>query len=212
MLGDGKAREAVAQLRRLVKDQPRFIPAHVKMGEALLQQGQEADAVLAWQTGFEETGAPIFLTVLEEHYLKKERPLAAIEALKHCISLGRKDTLARFYLGKLYFRLEMLEDAMSVLSSLEGRASYAPSLHYLLGRIHERRGNSREATAEYRKVIKETELVQFEYQCGSCSDTVMEWAPRCPACGDWDTIEVNFREEIPLEELGLSPAPIYSRP
>jgi hypothetical protein len=38
----------------------------------------------------------------------------------------------------------------------------------------------------------------------------MEWADRCPNCGEWHTIEVKFREEISLEELGLSPAPIYT--
>ena len=57
-------------------------------------------------------------------------------------SRARKDTLARFYLGKLYFRLEMLDDALSVLSRPRRPvATYAPTLHYLLGRIHERRGN-----------------------------------------------------------------------
>ena len=36
------------------------------------------------------------------------------------------------------------------------------------------------------------------------------WGASCSACGEWNTVEVNFREEIPLEELGLSPAPIYT--
>jgi predicted ATP-dependent serine protease len=38
----------------------------------------------------------------------------------------------------------------------------------------------------------------------------MEWTSRCPSCRTWNQIEVNFMEEISLEELGLSPAPIYS--
>jgi tetratricopeptide (TPR) repeat protein len=150
------------------------------------------------------------LTVLEEHFLRDDNPLGAIEALKRCVARAVKDTLPRFYLGKLYFRLEMLDDAFSVLSSLEGRASYAPTLHYLLGRIHERRKIFREAAAEYRKVIKELELVQLEYRCRTCEESFMEWADRCTRCGDWNTVEVTLREEISLEELGLSPAPVYS--
>jgi lipopolysaccharide biosynthesis regulator YciM len=209
-LAQGRTKEAVAGLRRLLKEDPRFIPAHVKLGEALKQQGHEAEAVEAWYRGFELTGSPIFLTVLEEHYLEREQPLAAIEALKRCIERARKDTIPRFYLGKLYFRLEMLDDALAVLAGLEGRASYAPTLHYLIGRIHERRRNYPEAVREYRKVIKEMELVQLEYRCGSCGRTETEWAARCPGCGEWNTIEVNFREEISLEELGLSPAPVYT--
>jgi lipopolysaccharide biosynthesis regulator YciM len=211
-LNSGQAKEAIAGLRRLLKEEPKFIPACVKLGEALIQLGQDAEGVRTWYEGFEATGSPIFLATLEEHYLSREQPLAAIEALKRCIAKSHKDTLARFYLGKLYFRLEMLDDAQSVLSALEGRASYAPTLHYLLGRIHERRKNFRDASAEYRKVIKELELVQLEYRCGVCGATATEWSDRCSSCGEWNAIEVNFREEITFEELGLASAPMYTTP
>lgn len=205
-----RAKEAASELRKILKDDPAFIPAHVKLGLALLDDGQEAEAIEAWFSGFERTGSPIFLTMLEEHHLQKEQPLAAIEALKRCIAASRKDTLPRFHLGKLYFRLEMLDDALSVLTSLEGRASYAPTLHYLLGRIHERRRNHREATTQYRKVIKEMDLVQLEYRCSACGQTLVEWTDRCAECQEWDTVAVNFREEISPEELGLSSAPVYT--
>jgi len=209
-LSEGKPREAVGMLRRIIKDDREFIPAHVKLGQAFSEQGNEGEACQAWFAGFEATGSPIFLTVLEDYYLQREEPMAAIEALKRCIASCQRDTLPRFFLGKLYFRLEMLDDAQSVLSSLKGRASYAPTLHYLLGRIHERRSNHAEANEEYRRVIKETDLVQLEYRCRGCDETLMAWADRCPACGEWQAIEVNFREEISLEELGLAPAPIYT--
>jgi len=209
-LDTDRAKDAIGILRRLLKEQPRFIPAYVLMGRAFGRDVQGSQAVEAWYQGFEATGSPVFLTVLEEHFLRDDNPLGAIEALKRCVARAVKDTLPRFYLGKLYFRLEMLDDAFSVLSSLEGRASYAPTLHYLLGRIHERRKTFREATAEYRKVIKELELVQLEYRCTTCEESFMEWADRCTHCGDWNTVEVTLREEISLEELGLSPAPVYS--
>jgi lipopolysaccharide biosynthesis regulator YciM len=209
LLAADKAKDAGTSLRKLIKEDPQFIPAHVRLGEALRAQGLLVDAVEAWYQGFETTGSPIFLTVLEEHYLEQEQPLAAIEALKRCVARARKDTLPRFYLGKLFFRLEMLDDALAILQALDGRASYAPTLHYLLGRIHERRRNWRDACTEYRKVIKEMELVQLEYRCRVCRETSAEWSARCAACGEWNTIEVDFREEISLEELGLAPAPVY---
>jgi lipopolysaccharide biosynthesis regulator YciM len=206
----GKPRDAIAGFRKLLKDSESFIPAHVGLGRALRDSGRDAEAIEAWHTGFESTGSPIFLTLLENHHLEREQPLAAIEALKKCVARARRDTLPRFHLGKLYFRLEMLDDALSVLGSLEGRASYAPSLHYLLGRIHDRRKNWREAADAYRKVIKEMDLVQLDYGCRACEAASTDWAPRCESCGRWNTIEVNFREEISLDQLGLSPAPIYS--
>ncbi len=209
-LARGEAKEAVAVFRKLLKEDSGFLPAHIDLGRALTGLGQESEAVQAWYNGFELNGSSIFLTTLEEHYLGNEQPMEAIEALKPCIQRARKDTLPRFYLGKLYFRLEMLDDALAVLSSLHGRASYAPNLHYLLGRIHERRNNHDAAATEYRKVIKEMELIQLEYICRDCGETIMEWTSRCPTCRNWNRIEVNFMEEISLEELGLSAAPIYS--
>jgi lipopolysaccharide biosynthesis regulator YciM len=209
LLESGRAKEAGATLARLVKEDPHFVPAHLRLGEALVREGQEAEAVESWIQAFEATDAPILLTVLEEHYLQHEQPLAAIEALKRCIGLARRDTLARFYLGKLYFRLEMLDDALHVLNALEGRASWAPALHHLLGRIHERRKNWREAATEYRKVIKEMDLVHLAYLCRQCNATHMEWNARCGGCGEWNTIEVNFREELTLDELGLAARPVY---
>ena len=211
MLEAGHPKEAANKLRRVLKDDDSFIAAHVKLGEALRESGQDLDAVTAWHDGFEVTGSPIFLTLLEEHFLRKEQPLAAIEALKNCIERARrgKGTLPRFYLGKLYFRLEMLDDALAVLSSVEGRATRAPTLHYLLGRIHERRNQFREAAVQYRTVIKETNLVELSYLCRACREATAEWVDCCPACGEWNSVEVDFILEIPLEELGLAPAPIY---
>ncbi len=210
LLAAGKAKDATHALRKLIRDDTRFVPAHVRLGDALRAQGLPDEAVDAWYQGFETTGSPIFLTFLEEHFLALEQPLAAIEALKRCIARARKDTLPRFYLGKLFFRLEMLDDALAVLQSLDGRASYAPTLHYLLGRIHERRRNHRDAATEYRKVIKEMELVQLDFRCLACKQTRAEWAARCGHCGEWNAIEVDFREEISLDDLGLAPAPIYT--
>ena len=53
-------------------------------------------------------------------------------------------------------------------------------------------------------------LLSFEYKCRACGETVMDWSHRCSSCGKWNSIEVNFREEVSLEELGIAPAPIYT--
>ena len=33
---------------------------------------------------------------------------------------------------------------------------------------------------------------------------------RCGACGEWGTVETDFREEMSIEELGIPPAPVYT--
>jgi lipopolysaccharide biosynthesis regulator YciM len=208
---DGKTRIAVNLFRRLIKEDPLFIPAYIRLGATLREMDDEREAAEVWNRGFEITGSPIFLTVLEEHYLDQEQPLAAIEALRHCVAAAKKDILPRFFLGKLYFRLEMLDEALATLEALRGRTSYAPTLHYLIGRIHERRGNFRSAALQYRNVIKELELVKLEYRCLSCAATLSEWLDRCPKCAEWNTVEIDFREDISLQDLGVATAPIYSQ-
>ncbi len=208
---DSRSRIAVNLFRRIIKEDPLFIPAYIRLGATLREMDDEREAVEVWNRGFEITGSPIFLTVLEEHHLDREQPLGAIEALRHCVAIAKKDTLPRFFLGKLYFRLEMLDEALETLEALRGRTSYAPTLHYLIGRIHERRANFRAAAAQYRNVIKELELVRLEYRCLACAATLSEWLDRCPKCEEWNTVEIDFREDISLQDLGLATAPIYSQ-
>jgi len=207
---EGKSKVAINLYRRLIKSDPLFIPAYIRLGAVLRDQGEEREAAEVWNRGFELTGSPVFLTVLEEHYLDKEQPLAAIEALKHCIAVAKKDTLPRFFLGKLYFRLEMLDEAQETLTALVSRTSYAPTLHYLIARIHERRGNHRRAAEEYRHVIKELELVKLEYRCLRCQASLSEWIDRCPKCEEWNSVEIDFREDLSLQDLGVATAPIYT--
>src|SRR5262245_5792175 len=210
-LTEDKPKVALNLFQRIVKEDPKFIPAYIRIGEILREIGDDQEAAAVWNRGYDQTGSPIFLTILEEHFLDREQPIEAIEALKACVARASNDILPRFFLGKLFFRLEMLDEAHATLKTLEGRASYAPTLHYLLGRINERRGNFREASEEFRKVIKHLELVKLEYRCHSCQQRLSEWSDRCPKCEEWNTIEIDFREDLSLQELGITRAPIYSQ-
>jgi len=207
----GKKKLALGLFQRILKEDPKFIPAHIRVGEILREMDDDREAAAAWNNGYDETGSPIFLTVLEEHFLDREQPIEAIEALKSCVARATNDTLPRFFLGKLFFRLEMLDEALETLKSLEGRTSYAPTLHYLIGRIHERRTNFKAASEQFRKVVKELELVKLEYRCQACQVRLTEWSDRCPKCELWNTIEIDFREDMTLQELGISRAPVYSQ-
>lgn len=206
-----KTKVALSIFQRILKDDPRFIPAYIRVGEILREMDDDREAAAVWNRGYDETGSPIFLTVLEEHFLDREQPIEAIEALKACVARAKNDTLPRFFLGKLFFRLEMLDEALETFKTLEGRTSYAPTLHYLIGRIHERRGSFRASSEEFRKVIKDLELVKLEYRCQGCQVRLSDWSDRCPRCEQWNTIEIDFREDMSLQELGISRAPIYSQ-
>lgn len=209
-LDEGRPREAIGLLRRLVRMEPAFAPAHLRLGKALLALGQPESAVEAWEEGWRATSHPIFLTTIEDHYLREEQPGRALEALKAAVWKSRDDILPRFFLGKLYLRLEMLDEALAEFARMKGRVAHFPALHYHLAKIHERHGNFREAIRELETLLTQAEALRVEYACSTCGRRYPEWAEHCERCGEWNSITVDFREERGVEELGLSTAPVYT--
>ncbi|HZI94519.1 MAG TPA: tetratricopeptide repeat protein [Patescibacteria group bacterium] len=206
----GKDKDALNALRRLTRSDPAFVPAHLKLGEILKRQGQVEPAVQVWAAGFEQTGSPVFLNAIEEHFLAEEDPESAIEAIQAAVARSRKDFLPRFFLAKLYMRLEMIDAALREFSALSSRATTSPTLHAYLGAALERRGEYRESAAEYRQVIKDLEYLKLQYRCQVCDERYAAWADRCAICGEWNQIALDFGEDPSLEDLGLSPGPVYS--
>ncbi len=210
---EGRQKEALGALRRILRDHPDFAPAHLRVGEILRGLGSADEAIQTWTAGFEQTGSPAFLVRLEEHFLREEHPEGAIEALQNAVvrSPRKKDGLARLFLAKLYLRLEMIDEAHRELRTLAARADSSPTLHAFLGFVLERRGQHREAAAEYRRVVQDMDCMRLLYRCQVCEERYAGWSERCGTCGEWNEIALDFGEDPTLEEMGLSARPVYSR-
>ncbi|HEY3177063.1 MAG TPA: tetratricopeptide repeat protein [Candidatus Polarisedimenticolia bacterium] len=204
-------KDALNALRKLAKSDPGFVPAHLKLGEVLKTQGHAEQAVHVWEGGFAQTGAPVFLSRIEERFLADEDPEGAIRAAQEAVARSRKDFLPRFFLARLYLRLEMIDEAYREFNSLSARASSSPTLHACLGAVLERRGAHREAAAEYRQIITDLEYLKLQYRCQVCDERYAEWSDRCRTCGEWNQVALDFGEDPTLEDLGLSPGPVYSQ-
>ena len=48
------------------------------------------------------------------------------------------------------------------------------------------------------------------FVCQACGAVTTRWSGKCAACGEWNSIVVDFQEERPIEELGISTAPVYT--
>src|SRR3989442_6552479 len=62
-------------------------------------------------------------------------------------------------LGRVYFELEMLDEAADQFEKIEVRAPDLPVVHAFLGAVFERRGETREAFAEYRRALRPGDAV-----------------------------------------------------
>jgi lipopolysaccharide biosynthesis regulator YciM len=204
----GEARQLFG---RILEEEPRFIPARILLGEAHLLDDDPAGAAEVWREGFRLTGSPVFLQRIEDHFIEREEPMEAIETLHEMIAESDNELLPRFFLGRLYYRLEMHEEALRILSELREQIHPSPTFHFLLARIHERRGEMAKAVAELSACVAEAGITTQEYQCRHCRAKYSDWTDRCESCGAWNSVEMDFKEErVSAEELGVQPAPIWA--
>jgi len=203
--------EAKEILREVLDEEAGFVPAAIMLGEAALLAGGEGSALAEWQRGYEATGSPVFLQRIEDHFIERAQPAAAIEMLHELISRAENDLLPRFFLGRLYYRLEMHEEALKVLSGIGDRVASSPTYHLLIARIQERRGEMLLAVGSYLESLQQAGLTSAEYVCGSCSASYGEWHDRCESCGSWASIELDFEEErLSAADLGVRERPVWT--
>jgi tetratricopeptide (TPR) repeat protein len=211
LLEEERPQDAAEIFSALLAEHPRFLPARIMLGEAHLLLGESDQAVAEWRRGFEETRSPVFLRRIEDHFIEGAEPERAIETLRVLASGTDKDLLPRFFLGRLYYRLEMLDEALKVLEPLAPRLDGSPTFHFLLGRLHERRGDVARAAGHYRSSARLLGAHAAEFQCGRCGRRFEDWRDRCDACGSWGSVEMSFEEEhVSDEELGLVRVPSWT--
>ncbi len=210
LLEEDKSAEAAALFRNLLAREPRFIPARIMLGEAELLADREAEAIAAWRSGYLETGSPVFLQRIEDYFIEQEEPMRAIETLRALIAAAGNDLLPRFYLGRLYYRLEMLEEATKQLAGIEERIKSSPTYHFLLGRIHHRRGDLARAVESFGACLRQLDIGSAEYLCRVCHHRYADWRDSCSRCGSWNSVDLNFEEErLSAEELGVLEVPVW---
>lgn len=196
----------------LLAREPRFVPALIMRGEAEQLAGRPESALAVWRRGYETTGSPVFLQRIEDHCIEVERPELAIETLRGLSAggSGGGDILPRFFLGRLYYRLELRDEAMKVLAPLGERLAGSPTYHFLLARLHERRGEAEAALAAYRACLRLLDLSTAEFLCAVCGTRTPDWHDRCGRCGAWNSVELDIAgERLAPADVGLRERPVW---
>jgi lipopolysaccharide biosynthesis regulator YciM len=184
-----KAKKAFKTLLRLDRD---FIPATLGFAEVMLREGESEEAVNLLEKTYENTASKIALARLEDLLISLGEPGRLIGIYKNSISRNPNDPVTKFFLGKLYYRLEMIDDAFETLSGMDTFGIAYPDLHQLLGNIFMRRNQPEKAVNEYRKVIDIRRSLKLPYCCIQCGYNSEEWSGRCPDCRQWNTYQFNL--------------------
>lgn len=184
-----KAEKAFHTVLRLDKN---FIPGYLGLAEVTLREGKLEDAVEFLEKGFDQTSSMIILARLEDMVISLGDPARLIGLYRNSISKEPQNQDFRFFLGKLFYRLEMLDDAFDAFTSIDAGVAPFPELNQLLGNIYLRRQQYDKAAEEFRKAIGARHQEKISYRCADCGTLVQEWKGRCPSCKTWNTFEFNL--------------------
>ncbi|MEJ2695297.1 MAG: tetratricopeptide repeat protein [Candidatus Sulfobium sp.] len=184
-----KAKKAFKTVLRLDKD---FTPATLGIAEVMLREGESEEAVNLLEKAYESTSSVIVLARLEDLLISLGEPSRIIRIYKSAISRRPNDPTVRFFLAKLFYRLEMIDDAIDTLSGLDIAGLPYPELHQLMGSLYMRRNQPAKAVEEYQKVVEIRKSLMLAYCCKECGFNAEEWSGRCPDCGSWNTYQFNL--------------------
>lgn len=183
------------QARRYYKDAIKldkgFLPARIGFGETLIREGKLRQAAESWEKSYVKTGNAIFLQRLEDLYLEMGEPSEMLRIYQQSLARRNNDPSLKLALGKLYYRLEMIDDAFDLLSTLEGIQDPTGDLTQIMASLYIRKGDTETALMEMQEVISRSRAGVTPLACSACRYETREWSGRCPACGRWNTMAVT---------------------
>jgi tetratricopeptide (TPR) repeat protein len=194
LLEAGDLERAKKTFRGAIKLDKDFVPAYLGLGEVYLEEGKISNAAELWEKSYKMTSSTLLLLRLEDLYLKQGEPGRAIEIYTQAVNWKPQDNRLKFFLGKLYYRLEMVDEAFDILSTVDWGDKDFPDVHKLLGNIYLRRGSLGLAASEFKKALGFRKQIIIPYTCSNCDLRTTDWSGRCPNCGKWNTFAVNLEK------------------
>lgn len=215
---EGHPREATALLKKVLRRDEAYLPASLAAAEVLNLDGREDEALETWLEAFRRTGDPTVLVAAEQHHAARrrdgddiERANKALTALRRLVAAVPESAHAKAFLGKLYLRFEMLDEAAAAFDSVRAEFPDHPTFTYYAARIAEKQGRFEEAARWYRGIVKALDVLRLRYACGSCHADTGALADRCPACHRWGSVGLA-PEAPPLAQDLPAAHPVYPVP
>ncbi len=149
----GKIEDAIAAYRRAIEIRPDFADAHYNLGNALKESGKFSESISAYQRAIEiiPDSAPA-LGNLAALYESVNRLDEAGSTVARGLDLFPEDPLLNLTAAKLERRRKRYRQAIARLAGLP-RADLSPAfemgIHFELGQLHDRTGDSGEAFAHF---------------------------------------------------------------
>jgi lipopolysaccharide biosynthesis regulator YciM len=189
----GQPATAIGHFRSALKTDRAFLPAALALGDAHEAAGDRREALKAWEQAAERLPALPLLMRLERAYRQEGRPSRMIALYRSAAERVPDDLALAVALGRVYFELEMLDEAADQFEKVETRAPDLPVVHAFLGAVFERRGEHGEAFEEYRRALRLGGAFEWPHRCAACGVPSRTWHERCAQCRRWNTLRPEGR-------------------
>jgi lipopolysaccharide biosynthesis regulator YciM len=179
---------ALGHFRNAARADRLFLPAALALGDAYELTGDRREAVRVWERAAESIPALPLLARLERAYRQDGRPSRIIALYRAAAERAPDDLALAVALGRVFFELEMLDEAADQFEKVEVRLPGSPVVHALLGAVFERRGQTHEAFDEYRRALQLGHAFEWPHRCEACGAGGPMWQDRCTQCQRWNTL------------------------
>ena len=161
-----------------------------------------------WLEGFRTTGEGAMLQEIEDYFIQSGKPEEGLSVLRRVAATSEFTTTAKFFLGKMLYRLEILDEALVLFQEVRAQVVYSPILYFFMAKIHARRGRMEQALNEYRQLLRNLGVLKMRYECSVCGHKSPDYADRCDACASWNCNHFLFKEnEMPELHLRSETGP-----
>jgi len=197
-------KDAAQTFQLVLKEDGSFVPAYLALGRCMILQDQEAQGIEIWLEGFRTSGEGAMLQEIEDYFIQCGRPEEGLSVLQRVAATSEHQTTAKFFLGKMYYRLEILDEALELFKEVRAQVVYSPILFFFMAKIHARRGRMEQALNEYRQLLRNLGILKLRYECNVCGHRTTDYQDRCESCGSWNSVHFLFKENE-LSEAHLRP-------
>jgi len=187
-------KDAAQIFQQVIKDEPDFVPAYLSLGRCMILQDQEAQGLEIWLEGFRKTGEGTFLQEAEDYFIQLGRPEDGLALLRRVAATSKHSTTAKFFLGKMLYRLEILDEALDLFQEVRSQVVYSPILFFFMAKIHSRRGRIDAALNEYRQLLRNLGILKLRFECAVCGHRSQDYQDHCDSCGSWNSHHFMFKE------------------
>jgi lipopolysaccharide biosynthesis regulator YciM len=187
-------KDAAQIFQQVIKDEPDFVPAYLSLGRCMILQDQEAQGLEILIEGFRKTGEGTFLQELEDYFIQLGRPEDGLALMRRLAATSKHATTAKFFLGKMLYRLEILDEALDLFQEVRSQVVYSPILFFFMAKIHSRRARLDAALNEYRQLLRNLGVLKLRYECAVCNQRTQDYTDRCDNCGSWNSSHFMFKE------------------